>query len=154
MWEIEGTGRPRVDLHEVEVLDAALAHRRLPHRVGPQRVDRLDRLAEHERRPHVVVRRPLTDRTLGDRHHHFVRHQLAGRDDHGLDLAVDGRTGRVPEHRVLVRLAQTEVREHRAFGEARSRRAQRGRDRDLLLGHERERMGDAGHVRTLRSPLE
>ena len=59
---------PRVDLHEVEVVDAPPPHRRLPLGVLLHRHDRLERLAEQQRRPHAVAHGPRADLTGGDRH--------------------------------------------------------------------------------------
>src|SRR5439155_14358445 len=60
LFHTEGTRRPWVDLHEVEVLDAAAAQRGLPFGVLLHAHDGRQRLAEEQRRPHP---RPDTPRT-------------------------------------------------------------------------------------------
>ena len=97
---------PRVDLHLVEVLDAAPAHRRLPVGIRLHAEDGGERLAEQQRRAHAVVHRPRTNIARGDRHDDFDRLESARRYEECLDLAIDGRAGRVPEDDVLVGFAQ------------------------------------------------
>ncbi len=137
---VERSRGPRVDLHLVEVFDAATPHRRLPVGILLDADDGGERLTEQERRAHARVHRPRRDLSRGDRHDRLDRLQAPRRDEQGFDLTIDGRAGFVREHDRLVGLAQPQVREHEVGLVPVVGRDQRDRGTDLVGGDRVERM--------------
>jgi hypothetical protein len=140
----EHSGRPRIDLHQIEVGDAALGERPDVFGVLLGRHDRTEGFRDEQRGSHVGVITPVDDLALRHRHDHLVQiHRRTGHH-HDPDAPVDGIVRLPARQRLLLRFVQHHVREQRRVGDPTGCPQDLGRTNDLVAGQHVERMGD-GH---------